>query len=120
MFLIDAKDQKKQLLKARIKDNALSLFILYNKISASLNLTKEEFSLLKPLPKDDRLIIQKSDKGNSIIIISNKDNYLQNMQNILYDSSKFSEVCIAKEKHLSFFINIEKQITDLLKQLNNS
>ena len=119
MFLIDAKDQKKQLLKAKIKDNALSLFILYNKISASLNLTKEDFSLLKPLSKDDRLIIQKSDKGNSIII-SNKDNYLQNMQNILYDFSKFSEVCIAKGKHLSFFINIEKQITDLLKQLNNS
>ena len=119
MFLIDAKDQEEQLLKARIKDNALSLFILYNKISASLNSTKEEFSLLKPLSKDDRLIIQKSDKGNSIII-SNKDNNLQNMQNILYDSSKFSEVCIAKEKHLSFFINIEKQITDLLKQLNNS
>ena len=42
------------------------------------------------------------------------------MQNILYDSSKFSEICRASEKHLNFFIGIEKQITDLLKQLNDS
>ena len=42
------------------------------------------------------------------------------MQNILSDSSKFSEICITKEKHLNFLINIEKQITDLLKQLNHS
>ena len=37
------------------------------------------------------------------------------MQNILPDSSKFSENCIAKEKHLKYLVNIEKQITDALK-----
>ena len=42
------------------------------------------------------------------------------MRNILSDSSKFSEICIVKEKHLDFLINIEKQVTDLLKQLNDS
>ena len=42
------------------------------------------------------------------------------MQNILYDSSKFSEICRANEKHLNFFIDIGKQNTDLLKQLNDS
>ena len=36
------------------------------------------------------------------------------------DPSKFSETFIAKEKHFSFLINIEKYITDLLKQLNDS
>ena len=65
------------------------------------------------------MIIQKLYKGSSIAII-NKDDYLQKMGNILSDSSKFSEICIAKEKHLNFLINIEKQITDLLKQLNDS
>ena len=84
-----------------------------------MNLTKEELASLKSLSKNDSLIIQKTDKGNSITI-SNKNDYLQNMQNILYDSSKFFELCIAKEKHLNFFINIEEQITDLRKQLNNS
>ena len=39
------------------------------------------------------------------------------MGNILSDSSKFSEICIANEKHLNFLFTIERQITDLLKQL---
>ena len=76
-------------------------------------LTKEEFASLKSLPKNDSLIIQKSDKGNSIAII-NKDDYLQKMRNILTDSSKFSEVFVTNKKHLNFLVNIEKQITDLL------
>ena len=84
-----------------------------------MNLTKEELASLKSLSKNDSLIIQKSDKENSIAII-NKDDYLQKMRNILCDSSKFSEICITKERHLNFLINIEKQITDLLKQLNDS
>ena len=84
-----------------------------------MNLTKEEFASLKSLSKNDSLIIQKSDKGNFIAIID-KDDYLQKMRNILSDSSKFSEVSVTNEKHLNFFVNIEKQITDLLKQLNDS
>ena len=116
---LDVTDQKKKLLNARIKDSALSSFISYNKNSAPLNLTKAEFASLKSLSKNDSLIIQKSDKGNSIAII-NKDDYLQKKRNILSDFSKFSEICITKEKHLNFLINIEKQATDLLKQLNHS
>ena len=42
------------------------------------------------------------------------------MQNILSDSSKFSEVFVTNEKHLNFLVNIERQITVLLKQLNDS
>ena len=65
------------------------------------------------------LVIQKSDKENSIAIID-KDDYLQKIRNILSDCSKFSEVFVTNEKHLNFLVNIEKQITDLLKQLNDS
>ena len=50
----------------------------------------ENHSSLKSLSRNDSLIIQKSDKGNSIAII-NKDDYLQKMRNILSDSSKFFE-----------------------------
>ena len=42
------------------------------------------------------------------------------MRNILSDFRKFSEICTAKEKHLNFLINLEKQIADLLQQLNDS
>ena len=83
---LDVTDQKKRLLKARIKVIGLSSFSSYNKNSAALNLTIEEFASLKSLSKNDNLIIQKSDKGNSISIID-KDDYLQKMQNFLSDSS---------------------------------
>ena len=42
------------------------------------------------------------------------------MRNILSDSSKFSEICVANEKHLNFLVNVEKEISDLLKQFSDS
>ena len=80
---------------------------------------KEEFASLKSPSKNDSLILQKSDKGNYISIID-KGDYLQKMQNVLSDSSKFSEICIDNKKHLNFLIKIEKQFADLLKLLNDS
>ena len=105
---LEVTDQKKQLLKARSKESVLSSFNSYNKNSVPFNLT----CVVK-------MILQKSDKGNSIGIID-KDGYSQNMGNILSDSSKFSEIRIANEKYLNFLINKEKEITDPLKQLNDS
>ena len=43
---LEVTDQEKQLLKPRVKDSALSSFNSYNKNSAPLNLTREEFALL--------------------------------------------------------------------------
>ena len=42
------------------------------------------------------------------------------MRNILSDSSKFTEVFVGNEKQLNFLDNLEKQVTDLLKQLKYS
>ena len=58
-------------------------------------------------------------KIQSIVIID-KANYLQKMRNILSDSSKFTEVFVGNEKQLNFLDNLEKQVTDLLKQLKYS
>ena len=70
---LEVIDQKKQLLKARIKVSALSSFNSTNKNSAPLNLTKEKLASLKSLSKNDSLIIQKSDKGNSIAVMDKDD-----------------------------------------------
>ena len=59
------------------------------------------------------------DKGSSIAIIDKSD-YLEKMRNILSDSSKFTQVSVAKDKQLNFIVNVEKHITDLLKDLKNS
>ena len=62
-------NEKKEALKTRIKDCAFSSFNSYNENGAPLNLTPEEFAALKSLSGNKNLIIQKSDKGNSIAII---------------------------------------------------
>ena len=42
------------------------------------------------------------------------------MRNMLSDSSKFNQVSVAEDKQLNFIVNVEKYITDLLRDLNNS
>ena len=48
---LDVTDQKNQVLKATVKDSAVSSFSSYNKNSAALNLIKDEFASLKSLSK---------------------------------------------------------------------
>ena len=76
-------------MKTRCKDFAFSSFNSYNKKSTPLNLTSEEFAAVKSLSKNKNLIIEKSDKGNSIAIIDKSD-YLRKIRNILSHSSKFT------------------------------
>ena len=65
------------------------------------------------------MIIQKSDKGNSIVLIDKSD-YLDKMYNILSDFKKFVKSSVVDEKHLNFIIGIEKKLTNLLKELKAS
>ena len=48
------------------------------------NLSKEEFTALQNLSKNKDLIIQKSDKGNSVVIVQRQD-YLEKMNDVLSD-----------------------------------
>ena len=116
---LDITNEKNKVLKTRIKDCAFSSFNSYNENGAPLNLTPEEFTALKSLSKNKILIIQTSEKSNSIAIIDKSD-YLEKMRNILPDSSKFIQVSKAEDKQLNFIVNVEKHITDLLRDLKNS
>ena len=42
------------------------------------------------------------------------------MRNILSDSSKFSQVSVTEDKQSNFIVNVEKHITDVLKNLEKS
>ena len=102
-----------------MKDCALSFFKLYNEKGSISNLNKDEICALKTPSKNNDLIIQKSDKGNSIVLI-NKNNYLDSMYTILSDSKKMLKSSVVDEKYLNFIIGIEKKITNLLKELKPS
>ena len=74
------------------------MFKLYNEKGAVSSLKKDEIVALKTQYINKDLIIQKSDKGNSIVLI-NKSDYLDKMYNILSDSKKFVKSSLVDDKH---------------------
>ena len=78
------------------------------------NLSKEEFTALQNLSKNKDLIIQKSDKGNSVVIVQRQD--LEKMNDILSDQKKFSKVSLKDDTLLNFAINQEKHVEKVLKK----
>ena len=74
---------------------------------------------LQNLSKNKDLIIQKSDKGNSVVIIQRQD-YLEKMNDILSDQKKFSEVRLKDDTLLNFAFNQEKRVDKVLKKFVES
>ena len=75
--------------KAKTKEAALSSYRSYNN-NVPQNLSKEEFTALQNFSKIKDLIIQKSNKGNSVVIFQRED-YLKKMNDILSDQKKLAK-----------------------------
>ena len=80
------------------------------------NLSKKELESLKNLSKNPDIVIQKSDKGNSVVILDKKV-YLEKMKEMLNKNDQFLKLSIQEEKHYNFLINLEKKIREPLKEL---
>ena len=104
--------------KAKTKEAALSSYRSYNN-NVPQNLSKEEFIALQNLPKNKDLIIQKSDNGNSVVIVQ-RQNYLKKMNDILSYQKKFSKVSLEDDTLLNFAINQEKHVDNVLKNFVES
>ena len=105
-------------MKTKTKEIALSLFRQYNK-NPQQNLSKEELTALTNLSKNKDIIIQKSDKGNSVVIVD-KDTYVIKMENLLSDQRKFEKVTLKNDAFLNFVVNQEKHIDTIFKNLVDS
>ena len=81
------------------------------------NFSKDELESLRKL-KNVNLVIQKTDKGNTIVILD-KDSYLKSVETILKDSSELKKIPVVPDKDLNYIITSEKRVTDLLKKLKN-
>ena len=82
------------------------------------NFSKDEFESLHKLTNVNNLVIQKTDKGNTIVILD-KDSYLKSVETILKDSSELKKIPVVPDKDLNYIITSEKRVTDLLKKLKN-
>ena len=106
----------KEFIKSRLRDSAFSSYEDTGK-TLEKNFFIEEFDALKILLRSKDIIVQKADKGNTIVILNRKD-YVYKTKNILNDkSTKFQKVYIDHDKILNYLIHVENKVTDVLKNL---
>ena len=79
---------------------------------------KKEFDGLKILLKNKDIIIQRADRGITVVILNRKD-YVCKMKNVLHDSSKFHKVYIDHVKILNHLLHMENRVTDILKNVRD-
>ena len=88
----------------------------HNVLEETLN--KNELDSLKNLSKNPFIIIQKSDKGNFVVILDKKV-YLEKMNKMLDKNKQFLKLSKQEDKHYNFFTNLEKKFMNLLKNYIN-
>ena len=113
-FSKDSSD--KELLKSKLKELGLSSHRRLEHNILEEIVTKKELEFLKNLSKNPDIIIQKSDKGNSVTILD-KNVYLEEMNKMLNKSEQFLKLSMQEEKHYNFLINLKKKICGPLKEL---
>ena len=76
--------------KARAKEAALFYFRNYNN-NVPQHLSKEQLLALQNLRKNKNIVIHKSGKGNSVVVVDQAD-YLDKMEILLNDTQKFEKI----------------------------
>ena len=79
-----------------------------------LNISKEEFLALKGLSSNKDVILQKTDKGNSVVLV-NKANYTKRMKELLSDVSKFEQITVEPGKEINLLLQHEGKLIEFLK-----
>ena len=82
------------------------------------NLSEAEFLALKNLIEHKDLVIQKADKGNTVVI-TDRTKYLKGIKSLLLDSSKFIQLPIDEDKWINYIINLKSKPKDRFKVLKN-
>ena len=85
----------------RVKvDRKICLFSFENfKFKDELNVTPDELKAFKDLSSYKEIIIQKADKGNSVVIL-NKCDYLKRMSEMLLDIYKLKKLNVKPGKFI--------------------
>ena len=108
--------ENREFLKSKLKDICFSTITSYDFNSVPSNLSKSEFEALKGLIESKYLVIQKSDKGNNIVV-SDRENYIKGVKSLLLDNSKFTDSNIDSTKWLNYVVNLEIKLKDHFKIL---
>ena len=84
------------------------------KFKDELNITPDELKALKDLSSRKDIIIQKADKGNSVVIL-NKTDYIKRMTEMLSDIDKFKKLILKPGKELNLLLKHKDKLVSFLK-----
>ena len=107
-----------ELLKSRLKNLVFSSFKTYVSSRTPNFLTPEESESLLKLIKNKN-VIQKSDKGNSFILID-KIVYTNGIRKLSDNLRQFKKLSIDLSKELKFIFNCEQKVSDILKEIKKN
>ena len=121
VYDVNEKSESLLHLICKIKDIGLSSFRLYNKTDHRYeNLTDKEYDAFIQLSGNKNIIIQKADKGNTVVIVD-KDVYVSKIEVLLKDTSKFRKI-VFNRKHkvnqqIRYLLDLELPIKNCLDDL---
>ena len=100
---LEIKNEKLLHLRSKIQDIGLSSFRMYNKKEHKFdNISDEEYAAFLNLMKNENIIIQKADKGNNIVILDKTD-YIEKIEEILSNETKFEKAKFDENKKIRHF-----------------
>ena len=82
------------------------------KFKDELNITPDELKVLKDLSPRKDIIIQKADKGNSVVIL-HKSDYIKRMTEMLSDIHKFKKGIVKPGKEFNLLLKHDKLVSFL-------
>ena len=85
---MDIPSSDLEIIKVALKEYTYSSFEKYNFLK-ELNLSRNEYNALKNLSSLKNIIIQKSDKGNSVVLM-NCDDYINQMETLISDPAEIT------------------------------
>ena len=74
---------------------------------------------LKGLSSNIDVILQKADKGNSVVLV-NKADYTKRMKELLSDVSKFEEITVEPGKEINLLLQHEGKLIEFYKRVKSS
>ena len=116
--MFEIKFENCDILKNKLKDICFSTLNshIFNKVEK--NLSEAEFLALKNLMERKDQVIQKIDKGNTVVI-ADRTKYLEGIKSLLLDRSKFMQLPIDKDKWINYTVNLESKLKYRFKVLKN-
>ena len=112
---VDAPSSDLDIIKVALKEYTYSCFKKYNFLK-ELNLPRAEYNALKNLSSLKNIIIQKLDKGNSVVLM-NRDDYINRMETLISDPAKFQKLPVPENKDYNFTIKEKRLVDNILDTL---